>query len=110
MKDILLQLKPLLDKINSFRGSYRKEGIWPMRDWKIILTITFIFFFLNIAIAVYFYLEVDQGKLFMVSSKNSEGEIQINTDLFQKTISDIKDRASNQEKIKNSSAPKDPSV
>ncbi len=108
MKKILEKLKPYLEKMK-MGNSYRKEGIWPERDWKIILSVTFIAVILVGGLSVYFYLEIDQGNLFQVESAGMNQELKIDAGLLTKTIGEINSRQDALANIKNN-VPKDPSL
>jgi hypothetical protein len=64
-----------------------------------------------VGIAVYFYLQVSEGKLFKAKPGSSDNEVKINQTLLDKTISETKRLNEFVKQIKSGEAiPKDPSI
>ena len=111
MKNFLKKIKTLFDKIKTNHVSYTKDGIYPSRDWKIIvLSVGFTLIVLAIG-TFYFFIQIKKGKLFTVPDKDSIGQMTINNDLLKKVVDEIKLRELNLSKIKkNKITPPDPSL
>ncbi len=92
MSDFINKTKAWFGKIQKRDSSYEKDGIRPKRDWEIILSFTTVLLIILAAVAGYFYMQVDQGKLFKVAADDVENEAKINKTLLDKTIGDINER------------------
>jgi len=91
--------------------SYERKGIRPNRDWNIILICAGLMLSALIFIAFYFYFQIEEGQIFMVNEKDSQREIKINAELFQKIVNDINTRIENLEAINHpGKIPNDPSL
>ena len=111
MKELIQKIKLLYEKIKTRNLSYDKDGIKSTHDWRVLLVATFILF-VSITIAeLYFYEQINQGKLFVVRKDDSKKYVTINSDLLNKTVNDIKQRESSLNSLKqNKGIPNDPSL
>ncbi len=111
MNDPLKKMNEWFEKLRTSQISYDKNGIRPLKDWKIIMTSMFIVLLIIIAIATYFYMEVDGGKFFSVEEGTIGNETKINDNLLKKTLEGLNSR---QEKLtileRDRIAPLDPSI
>ena len=96
MSKILEQLKKLYSRLENDKESY----IEPKHDWNILLTTTASIVILTAILTFYFYIQIDQNKLFVTISDYSDKDISIKNDLFQKIISDINQRKDSFDAIK----------
>lgn len=111
MSNLFQQLKEKLGKLRKNNFSYEKKVISPSRDWNIILIFTFVGFIASAILAFYLYLQIDQGKLFIISEKDSQRETKINSVLFQQVVGDINARAASAQELNNNvKIPPDPSL
>ena len=112
MKNYLQKIKLQLGKLKSPKISYDRGGVNPTRDWRILLSITFIILCLLVLVAFYFYRQVEQRSLFSVATDSDQSEIKINTTLLKKTVDDINARQMMNYNIRNGvvSVPSDPSI
>ena len=93
MKSLLQKIKGWFEKIKIKSNSYKKIGISPLRDWKIILTTTFIVICFIVVGSYYFYTQINAGSLFMVSENIDGKEVQLNEFLLKKIVGEINARA-----------------
>lgn len=110
MQDLFQKIKVWYEKMMTRTPSYERPAVRPSHDWVYIFVTTQIAILLVASIAIYFYIEVDKGKLFVVVKDEVQNEAKINTVLLEKTVDDINKREANliksqQEKI----SPPDPS-
>ena len=111
MFNFLKQIKNSWNKMKMGHASYNKDGIRPVHDWNIMLiTVSVTLCFLAI-IALYFYMFVDEEKLFTVEVDESQKEVKINADALTKVVTDINNRESLRQKIEqNQLSEPDPSL
>ncbi len=110
MSEYLNKIKDWFSKFSKPKTVYSKGGVEPKKDWGIILTTMFFILVILALVAVYFYIQVDRGNLFSVSSEDVENEAKINKNLLDKTVHDINQRKSNFESVSAGSVPSDPSL
>lgn len=111
MSEALKELKDLLKKFSFKKSSYGKEIISPHRDWRIILSTTFVIIVLGAICGLYLYRQVDQGKLFFLSENKQVKEVKLDTKVLEITIDDLKARESLFNKVKDEKVvPPEPSV
>ncbi|HEY4508812.1 MAG TPA: hypothetical protein VJC13_00835 [Candidatus Paceibacterota bacterium] len=112
MNDYLQKIKLLSAKLKIRKISYKRGGIKPLRDWGLILLSVFIVSCILVVSVVYFYIQIEHGTLFIVTSDGSESQIKINADLLRATVSDINTREKTNDAVKNGglSIPSDPSI
>ena len=111
MKLYIEKIKSWYSSLKISEPSYEKEGVSPYKDWRIILTSTFVALVVLAGAAYYFYIEVDSGNFFTVSEETEGNEVKINNTLFKKIVDDINNRKQSMENIqKNKIAPPDPSL
>jgi hypothetical protein len=110
MSDILSKTKKWFGKIRFKKITYIKIGIRPERDWYVILMSTIVLICILGGMAYYFYIQVDQGKLFPSDDTTSIKSVIINNDLLNKVIDEINEREKNLTDFKqNRVIPPDPS-
>ena len=110
MKDLLQKVKVWYDKTRMAKISYKKYGMRPSHDWRVILVATFVLLCAVSIVAFYFYIQINEGKLFVVTQNKTEKEIELNVDLLKKTIDDLNLRENTLIKIKqNRVVPVEPS-
>ena len=110
MKDLLQKAKDFYQKLRTKTVSYKKSGIRPEHDWKVMLVTTFVSLCLLAICAFYFYIQVDSGQLFVVAKVKTEKEVKLDAVLLKKTIDDINLRADSLQTIKqNKTVPIEPS-
>ena len=111
MSSLLKKIKGLYSKLGITKISYERSGIRPKRDWNTLLILSCLILLLIALFAFYFYSQINQGKLFVVARDNTGREVKINDKLFQKIISEIKEREESLQSIKqNKGIPADPSL
>jgi hypothetical protein len=104
-------IKSWYEKFKTSGTSYKKSGMRPLKDWKIILISTQLIIIFLAVIAVYFYIQVDKGTFFAIPENGSKSELKINMSLFKKTVDDINSKSTLLNDIKaGKSIPADPSV
>ena len=107
MSKIIEQLKKLYSRFENNKKSY----IDPKHDWNILLAVTLSIVILTAILAFYFYTRIDQNKLFVTTPDYSSKDVSIKNSLFQKIISDINQRKSLFDAVKqNRGAIQDPSL
>jgi hypothetical protein len=89
MSEIIKKIKSYFDSFRKKDTSYKKEGINPVRDWDMMITITFFIVCLLAVFAFYFYVQVDSGNLFTTTKDSNTTTVTINQDLLSKTIENI---------------------
>ncbi|MEI6843234.1 MAG: hypothetical protein WCK48_01865 [bacterium] len=109
MSDLLKKIKSLYhQKIGN--DTYVKEGIRPSHDWYAVL-ISFVVVFCVISfVAYYFYVQIDQGNLFISEKSQVEQAVTIDEKLLKKVTDDIKVRDENLASSTKISVPTDPSL
>jgi hypothetical protein len=111
MTNLLKKAKELYAKVRTKRVSYERSGISPTRDWQMLLVFTTAMIFIIACVAYYFYREINQGLLFVVTENSSEKEVKIDSVLLKKTVDDIKTRQTLLRNIiQGRSIPSDPSL
>lgn len=111
MSELFKKIKSLFGKSQKTESTYDKGGINPKKDWFLILLSVFIALIILMFIAVYFYLQVNEGNLFKAKAGSSDNEVKINQTLLDKTISETKRRDEFISRIKSGeNIPKDPSI
>lgn len=111
MPQILQKIKDEYNKIKAGHISYTKKAIRPTHDWGVILTSVSIIMCIMILSEFYFYVLVDQGKLFSVTIDDSQKEVKINSAILNKVVGDINLREANMLKMnKNELTEPDPSL
>ncbi len=111
MTGLLQKLKNWRDKIKTTKMSYKVSGIRPVHDWRVLLITTQIILVLLAALAFYFYIQIDEGKLFLVPEGKTEKELKIDNVLLKKAVDDINLRETTLSGIKQSKdIPSDPSL
>ena len=93
------------------RISYEERGMRPLRDWDILLVTSCLTLLFIALFAFYFYGQINQGKLFIVTQNDVDREVKINANLLQKITNEIKLRETTLQSIKqNKAIPSDPSL
>ena len=111
MSQLLQKIKALYGKMHVTHISYEKHGMNPRHDWNIILFASCLALLFETIFAFYFYTEINQGRLFIVTENNLDREIKINDNLLEKIVNEIKLRQKSLEAIRqNKSVPPDPSL
>jgi hypothetical protein len=111
MKEYINKLKVLYSSLKITRTSYNKKGIRPENDWRILLITTFIILCVVSAYAVYFYIEVRDGKIFVTEKDNINNQTKLNKPLLDKIVNEIDSKNIEFLKLQNSSLGlKDPSL
>ncbi len=112
MSNLLQKIKSLFGKLKNKKVSYDRGGINPNRQWKIILSTTFIILCFLALIAFYFYSQIDKGNLFTVTSDSAQSEIKIDGSLLKKTVDDINARQAMNYNVRNDGVfiPNNPSL
>jgi hypothetical protein len=111
MSEIISKIKKWFGRIRFKKITYIKKGIRPKHDWYIILVITFLLVCVSVGLAYYFYIQIDQGKLFPASDKTSIKSVVIDNVLLNKVIMEIDEREKNLNDFKeNKVIPEDPSI
>lgn len=110
MSDYLNKIKDWFSKFSKPKTVYSRDGVEPKKDWGIILTTTTFILVILALVAAYFYIQVDRGNLFSISSEDVENEAKINKNLLNKTVQDINQRKSNFESVESGVVPQDPSL
>lgn len=89
---------------------YKQEGIRPSRDWKIIVISLAIILFATALMALYFYIQVNNGSLFKTPEDSSNVSVTIDQKALEKTIEkiDVK-QATLDELLRNKTTLPDPS-
>ncbi len=100
MSAILQKIKAEFNKIKASHTSYKKDGIRPVHDWNVMLTVAFTHVFILAIVAFYFYKLVDEERLFTVTSETDQKEVKINSQIMDKVVRDINTREANSIKIK----------
>ena len=88
--------------------TYEKQGISPSKDWKIILTLTAVFFLLEAILSVFIYFQIKNGVWFDRPSDAMISKISINQNLL-KGVTDSLDSKVVKYFNQNISVPADPS-
>src|SRR3989338_2224417 len=111
MNDFSKQIKYWFSKYLSRPPSYESKSLKPKRDWVILLSASCIVLLSLGVFALYFYIEVSHGRLFIVSQDEFNRKAKINTPLLNKTVEDINTRATRMADMKvNSINVPDPSL
>lgn len=111
MNDLLQKIKPLYEKMGMGKVSYERKGIHPSKDWKIILTTTFVIICLLAFFAIYFYLKIEKGEIFVVTREGVGKDAEINEILLKKVVLEIKNKEDFLRQLKEGSLiPSDPSI
>ena len=111
MKDLLQKIKKFYVKVIKKEETYQRHGIKPTRDWSILLLVSFITSVVLIIFTSYFYIQIKNDRLFVVDETNTLKEVNINTNILNKTIDDIKAREGTTNNIKNNKiSSSDPSL
>ena len=111
MQDKLNKIKDWVKGHFKSDSTYDKGGIKPARDWRVILTTSFIVVIVLGLVAFYFYYEVSKGKLFVVSEASVVDQVKINRPFLDKVIEGIKTRKTQFENIKTGEGvPSDPAI
>lgn len=112
MSDLLQKIKLLIGKLKTGKISYERRAVKPMRDWRFILSVTFFILCILSIFAFYFYIKIDDGSFFTMTSDDAQNEIKINDVLLNKTVNDINARQTTNANIRNGSIsiPSDPSI
>lgn len=101
-------MSKLLQKIKSW---YDKEHIYPGRDWQVLLFAESFLVIILAIFAFYFYIQIDQGKIFSATGEEEISQTVVNKELLNQTISDINLRKENFTKIEqNKITTSDPSL
>lgn len=103
MKAFLEKLKTLYGNMRMSRASYKKDGVYPVHDWMVLLLCGIGVLLATASISLYFYIQIGAGKLFVKTVTDSRGEVNINSALFSKIVDGIKAREANLAKIKSGS-------
>ena len=112
MNDILKKILLFYKKFVGRNEVQKRSGINPVRDWFIILVISFVVFCFFAFFCYYFYSQIKQDKLFITTKTNEIKDLKISPDFLKKAIDDINLRRDTTEKLKNNNVvvPGDPSV
>ena len=111
MNDYVQKIKILYEKFGGRKVVYEKSGIRPSRDWKIMLVTSFIATCFLAFYAIYFYMRVDRGEIFVVDKGTIGKDAEINSVLLRKIVSEIKNGQDFLGQLKTSNlAPPDPSI
>ena len=112
MKDYLQKIKSIVGGLKKEKTSYERGGINPGRDWRILLSITFVILCILAILAVYFYIQIDRGRLFVVPEDSIEDKTKINMILLEKIVGEVKAREARSADIKEGrmAVPSDPSM
>ena len=111
MKDYLQKIKSWYEAMKTKNVSYEKKSLQPVRDWKIMLTVTFIILCFLAVLSFYFYLKVDSGEMFAISKDRISKDTEINTTLLKKIVGEINSREDFINKLKGGGfVPSDPSI
>ncbi len=111
MSKIFQKIKYFYHKIRHKKESYEKSGTKPSRDWKMIIILAQTAVFILAGVAYYYYIQIEQGKLYLVKKGLGKNNIQINSILFKKTVDDFNSRMSTFSDITSGKGiPKDPSI
>lgn len=111
MKEIKQKIQNFLNKINSKKENYSKDGIKPIRDWGVVLSISFLFTLLLSVFSYYFYIETDQGEFFNSDNNEALKTVTIDNNLLKKTVDDFSFRQKNILNFRqNRIIPSDPSI
>lgn len=111
MNDLLQKIKPLYEKLGMGKVSYERKGIHPSKDWRIMLTTTFVVICFLAFFAFYFYLKIDKGEIFVVTREGAGKDAEISEILLKKVVLEIKNKEEFLRKLKEGNlVPSDPSV
>jgi hypothetical protein len=89
--------------------SYEKDDTRLFRDWRNMLIGEAILLCVAGGVAFYFYMQINQGKLFTVPPSASEAQLIINNSLLNRIVEEIYTNASSTEALKDAKVPADPS-
>ena len=110
MSQLFQKIKALYAKIRMKKKSYKIYGIRPAHDWRIFLVSTQIIVLILTIVAIYFYTQINQGKLFIVKGSKVKKEIKIDETLLKRVVKDIELRKQAFDEAKKKIAPTDPSL
>ena len=111
MQKLFQKIKVWYDKIKIAETSYGISHISPSRDWKILLITTIVLMCIITVSSFYFYIKLDNGEIFNVSSSKKDRELKIDEKSLKQAIDDINLREENFKEAKdNKSVPPDPSI
>ena len=111
MSDFLQKIESWYDAVKTAGASYRRRGVRPMSDWKMILISTFVVICFGAIFEFYFYTQISKGALFIVEKNESQKEVKIDSSLLQKVADGVRLREATLDKIKQDKMiPADPSL
>lgn len=95
MKNLLSKLKELYQTYtHSVKGIYRKKGIRPGTDWKVIVSVFFICVLVAAGVNTFIYIQVKNNAWWVVDDTNTVYQVKIN----QKNLDDVLKRFEEQKK------------
>lgn len=111
MQDQIKKIKDWAKSHFKSESTYDKGGIKPSRDWRIVLTSSFVVVVFLGLVAFYFYYEVSNGKLFVVNEASIVDQVKINRPFLDRVIDGVKNRKTQFENIKTGEGiPSDPAL
>lgn len=111
MPSFIVKTKNWYESLSGSHVSLEKRGLSPEHDWRVMLTVSFMVLVCLVAIAFYFYAEVDAGRMFRIVDDNETNETKVNNMLFKKMVDDLNLRSASLERIRNGQdIPPDPSL
>ncbi len=109
-------MSPILQKIKIWKKNpqnkknpYLREGVYPLHDWAILMACAIVVTFLMMLSFVYFYVQIERGKLFVQEDASANGKVNINSTLLRKVVGAINTRAASSTEISSIAIP-DPSI
>ena len=111
MDSLLLQFKTLLGKLHTMKVSYKRHTTNPKKDWMILLSVTAVLILVLAIFSLYFYVQINQGKFFLIENASKTDEAKVDMTLLSKIVADINLRQSLASQIGNKSTnTEDPSL
>jgi hypothetical protein len=111
MNDSFKKIKDWYQNLTTKKISFERTGIKPARDWNIIIFVSLFVLFICGGVAFYFYVKVENGTFFDVSTSEELKEVKINNSVLNKLITDINNRQRKLEEIQTvKKAPANPSL
>jgi len=92
MVNFLQKIKGGFGKKETGHALYIKDGVQPRHDWIVAFSGSVVCLCIIAAVSVYFYIQIDGGKLFTKNVEEEVGGASINDKLLQKTVDSIKAR------------------
>ena len=108
MNNIFSKIKNLFGRSTPIAKIPKRESIRPRKEWEMILLVFVMLTLAFTAFAVYFYIQVDNGKFFYKTGSNTLNEVNVNKDLFTKPVDEIKFREDNYVDLNLKETPPDP--